>query len=188
MMTNPASRILVVDDEPRICRLLTELLTREGYAVDSALSAEEALGMLKDGDYEMLISDLRMPGMDGFELIETIKKDHPDVAAIMITAYATVETAVQALRHGADDYVTKPFDINELKNVVGRTLEAQRLAHQNETLAQQLRQANQQLVRHKRQLTAGGARNSESLEDVNKRLNESVRRLSLIQEITLAIT
>ena len=187
-MTHPASKILVVDDEPRICRLLTELLTREGYDVDSALSAEEALGLLKDGDYEMLISDLKMPGMDGFELIKMIKKHHPDVAAIMITAYATVETAVQALRHGADDYVTKPFDINELKKVVGRTLEAQRLAHQNETLAQQLRQANQELVRHKRQLTTGADQGRESLEDVNRRLNESVRRLSLIQEITLAVT
>ncbi|NQT21643.1 MAG: response regulator [Planctomycetes bacterium] len=188
MNTQPASRILVVDDEPRICRLLAELLTREGHAVDSAFSAEEAIGLLRNGPYEMLISDLKMPGMDGFELIEKIKNDYPDIAAIMITAYATVETAVQALRHGADDYITKPFDINELKKVVGRTLEARRLAMQNETLAQQLRQANRALVRHKRQLPDGATEDAESLEEINRRLNESVRRLSLIQEITQAIT
>jgi len=187
-MTQPAANILVVDDEQRICRLLSELLTREGYAVNTAPSAEEALGLLAKGDYDMVISDLKMPGMDGFELIERIKKHNPNTAAIMITAYATVETAVQALRHGADDYVTKPFDINELNKVVGRTLEAQQLARQNRELADQLKQANRELARRRRQLSIEPGESGESLEEANVRLGESVTQLSLVLEMTQSIT
>jgi len=187
-MIQTAAKILVVDDEQRICRLLSELLTREGHEVETAPGAQEALTLLANGPYEMVISDLRMPGMDGFELIERIKKEHPETATIMITAYATIETAVQALRHGADDYVTKPFDINELNKVVGRTLEARRLARQNKELADKLKQANRELGRRKRQLAAYEREGGESLEETNLRLRKSVRRLSLLHETTQAIT
>ncbi len=133
-------RLLIVDDEPRIGQLLTDLLSREGYTVDSCLTGGDALNMLRGDIYDMVISDLKMPGMDGFELIESIRAEQPDVLKVMMTGYATVETAVQALKHGADDYVTKPFDVDELRKVVGRLLETRRLARENQELLERIRQ------------------------------------------------
>jgi len=186
-MADSTTRILVVDDEPRICKLLTELLSREGYGVDTANDAAHALELLDQRPYEMVISDLKMPGMDGFELIETIKRNHPDIAAIMITAYATVETAVQALRHGTDDYVTKPFDINELKKVVGRTLDNKRLARQNQALADELEQARKELLKQNKQ-PAEAAEAAENLLETNQRLRRTIANLSALHEIIQAIT
>jgi len=186
-MDHSAPTILVVDDEPRICKLLTELLSREGYVVHTANDANQALALLDNDHYDMVISDLKMPGMDGFELIESIKRNHPHIAAIMITAYATVETAVQALRHGTDDYVTKPFDINELKKVVGRTLEAKRLAQQNRALADQLKRARDELHKHNKQ-PGKTTDQPETLEEANRRLRRTVDKLSALHEIIHAIT
>ena len=181
------ARILVVDDEPGICQLLCELLTREGYEVESVGSGEDALARLAAADYQMVITDLRMPGMDGFALIEEIRKTRPDVAAIMITAYATIETAVQALRHGADDYVTKPFDNSELKKVVCRTLESQSLARQNKQLAEQLRQANDELSRQKRARSAAGDEPPASPEEAIRRLDRQVQHLRAAMHAAAAI-
>jgi len=180
-------RILVVDDEPRICQLLSELLGRDGHTVDTVLCAEDALVKLEQDAYEMVITDLKMPGMDGFGLIESIKKTQPEIAAIMITAYATVETAVQALSHGADDYITKPFEISELKKVVGRTLEHRRLTRQNNQLVDKLQQANLELSRHKRRLSTGTEQAAESIEQVNTALHRRLQQLSAINEISQAV-
>jgi len=186
-MSQQPPRILVVDDEPRICQLLGELLGREGYQTETALGADEALAKLARSAFQMVITDLKMPGMDGFGLIEAIKKIQPATACIMITAYATVETAVQALRRGADDYVTKPFDVNELKKVVGRTLQSQDLAQQNKLLVEQLQQANEELSRHKRALAAEAVRTGQSLEEANRSLSRTVEQLSAIRSITEAL-
>jgi len=182
-----ANRILVVDDERRICQLLSELLGREGYEVDTASCGEDALEMLKAGDYEMVITDLKMPGMDGFCLIDAIKGIQPEIAAIMITAYATVETAVRALSHGADDYVTKPFEIGELKKVVGRALEHRRLTKQNNLLVQKLQQANLELSRHKRRLGTDAPPAAQSIEEANRSLQRKLSQLSALKEISQAI-
>jgi len=183
----PTARILVVDDEQSICQLLCELLGREGHEVESACSGEDALAKLAAADYQMVITDLRMPGMDGFALIEEIKKTKPGVAAIMITAYATIETAVQALRHGADDYVTKPFDNSELMKVVSRTLEAQSLARQNKLLAEQLRQANDELSRRKRARTAAGVEPPATPEEAVRRLDRHVQQLQAAADTAAAV-
>ena len=184
-MAQPKPKILVVDDEPRICQLLSELLSREGYEVDAAGSGEQALERLATVDYQMVITDLKMPGMDGFALIEEIKRTRPDVAAIMITAYATIETAVQALRHGADDYITKPFDNGELRKVVGRALETQSLVRQNRMLADQLQQANDRLSQQKR--TATPAQPAATPEETIQALTRQVRQFELLREVSHAI-
>ena len=120
-------RILVVDDEPKICYLIEELLKQEGFLVDVCFSSIKALEIIKKGSYQMLITDLKMPGIDGLELIRKSKEHNPEIKTIMVTGYTTVETAVQSLRHGVDDFITKPFNIFELKKTVELILHTNRL-------------------------------------------------------------
>ena len=114
-------RLLVVDDEPKICHLIEELLKLEGYRVDVSFSGMEALQMIKKNEYQMLLTDLKMPGIDGLELIKKAKKECPEIRTIMVTGYATVSNAVESLRHGIDDYITKTFNIFELQKAVKET-------------------------------------------------------------------
>ena len=128
---NEQIRILVVDDEPKICHLIEELLKLEGYQVDVSFSGIEALQMLKMYNYQMLLTDLKMPGIDGLELISKAKKSCPEIRTIMVTGYATVDTAVQSLRHGIDDDITKSFNVFELKKAVKQTLHTRLVAMEN---------------------------------------------------------
>jgi putative two-component system response regulator len=141
------ARILVVDDEPKICEFLAILLGREGYQVDSANSAADGLARIEATPYDLVLTDLKMPGMDGFELVTRLKAARPELPVIMITGYATVETAVRALRHGVEDYVTKPFNIDELRKVISRALRGVRMEHEQQDLAAELKQADEELAR-----------------------------------------
>ena len=138
-------RILIVDDEPKICQFLEVLLRREGYDAASVYSANDALADLAKRPCALVITDLKMPGMDGFEFVRRLKAENPRTPVIMITGYATVETAVNALRVGVDDYVTKPFNIDELRKVISRTIETRRVARENEELTRLLAQATGRL-------------------------------------------
>ena len=124
-------RVLVVDDEPKICHLIELVLVQEGYRVDVSSSGMEALQMIKRYNYHLLITDLKMPGIDGLELIKKAKKECPEIRTIMVTGYATVDTAVQSLMHGIDDYITKPFNIFKLKEAVKQTLHTSQVAMEN---------------------------------------------------------
>ncbi len=181
-------RILVVDDEPNICRLLQELLSRQNYLIDTCANGQEALAKANAAAYDMVISDLKMPGISGIELIRSIKTISPNTAAVLVTGYATVETAVEALRHGADDYVTKPFNIEELRKVVSRGIEARQLRRRNQDLVEMLKSANEELRRHKNELKHEVARTSESLLATNRRLEHRVQQLSTIMKVTKAVT
>ena len=130
----PTASILIVDDEPKICHFLDVLLTREGYRVGTCCDPTEALSLAVQDHYDLVITDLKMPGMDGFELVKGIKSARSDLPVIMITGYATIETAVQALRHGVDDYVTKPFNVEELRKVVHRLLRVSASERENREL------------------------------------------------------
>lgn len=151
MDTETTVSILVVDDEPGICELLTTLLESHGYRVYSCYSAKDALAAMERTTFDAVITDLRMPGMDGLTLIRQLKTRQPETAAIMITGYATVETAVDALRHGADDYVTKPFNVEELRKVVGRVVRARQLARENKQLQGRLEHIRRELRLTRRQ-------------------------------------
>ncbi len=124
-------KILVVDDEYSVRDSLTDWFRRDGHEVRSAKNAVEALKSLEENDFDVVLLDIKMPGMDGMELQERIRSINPGVAVIMITAFASVDTAVRALKHGAFDYVTKPVDPDELSHLVARALEQQRLAGEN---------------------------------------------------------
>lgn len=124
-------RILVVDDEEDIREIYRRALEREGFEVALAEEAATAARELKSSHFEVVIADIRMPGMDGIELLELARKEHPDTDVIIATGYPAAETAIQALRLGAFDYIIKPFTIEELLHTVNRCLEHRRLSSEN---------------------------------------------------------
>lgn len=131
-------RILVVDDEEPFRRLLKKELTRKGFSVDVASDAETSLGLLRDGVYDLILLDIVMPGTDGISLMKKLKQDPASPAIIVLTGKATVETAVEAMKHGAYDYLTKPYKLDELVIIINRAYEYGRLMMKNQLLQQEL--------------------------------------------------
>jgi len=120
-------RILVVDDEVNARTALVELLRDEGYSVESAADAFKALGKMADFAPDLVLTDLKMPGMDGLQLLDKLRDGDPDLPVIVMTAFGEVETAVRAMRAGARDYLNKPVNVGELSVVVARELEQRRV-------------------------------------------------------------
>ena len=108
-------KILIVDDELNMLLVLEAMLKKERYDVVTASDGREALNILKNYDVAVVVTDLKMPRLDGLGLLSRIEADYPSIPVIIITAHGTVETAVEALKSGAFDYITKPFDQDELK-------------------------------------------------------------------------
>ncbi len=135
---HPKGRILIVDDEVNARTALAEILRDEGYAVETAADGFKALPKLDDFAPDAVITDLRMPGMDGLELMQRVHARDPDVPVLVVTAYGAVETAVLAMRRGAADYVTKPVNVDELLVVLDRALETRRLRAESQRLRQRL--------------------------------------------------
>ncbi|MBN2561299.1 MAG: sigma-54-dependent Fis family transcriptional regulator [Phycisphaerae bacterium] len=131
-------RLLLVDDDQIIVDSLGEFLRLEGYEVDGAFSVDEAIACLQKQDFNIIITDVNMPKADGFELLRTLKDRFPDVVTIVITGYGTIESAVEAIKMGAYDYLTKPIDDDEIRLVVQRALQQQSLLRENRALKQQL--------------------------------------------------
>ncbi len=142
MLNDAAGSILIVDDEFSIRDSLYNWFRREGYSVRAVENASQALEAMQAQYFDVVLLDIRMPGMDGMELQEHIHGIDPRIAVIMMTAFASVDTAVRALKHGAFDYVTKPVDPDELSHLVARALEQRRLRDENA----QLREAIDDLV------------------------------------------
>lgn len=132
------SHILVVDDEPLVRRSLSELLTLSGYTVSTANNGREALECLKDYNTDIIITDIKMPEVDGMQLLRRVKEANPNIAVIMITGYGSIENAIDAIKEGAYDYITKPIVDSEIKIVIERLLKQRRLQEENERLKQQL--------------------------------------------------
>jgi len=126
-------QILVADDEPNLRRVLSAMLQREGYEVHVAENGEAALAMLAEHHVDVVVTDLRMPGIDGMAILDHVATEHPNVPVIMITAHGTVDTAVTALKKGAFDYVTKPFDRDELLAVVQKAARTRELSRADVT-------------------------------------------------------
>ena len=124
-------RCLVVDDEPRLRQVLTRLMETDGFACEQAGSGVEALAALERQSASLVLTDLRMPQMDGIELLRQVRTKYPDTAVVMITAVADVETAVGCLAIGAMDYLTKPFHLEEVRARVTQALEKRRLILEN---------------------------------------------------------
>jgi DNA-binding NtrC family response regulator len=132
------SRILVVDDEESLRRILQVQLERRGFSVAAAKDGEEALAFLSESCYDLVLTDLRMPRISGLELLKKIRAEYAGTQVIMLTAFATVENAVEAMQAGAYHYVTKPVRFEELILVIDRALERSRLIEEVRTLREQL--------------------------------------------------
>ena len=129
------NRVLVVEDERSMRDLLSLMLRKEGYAVETADSGTQAASRLaKDPAYDLIVTDVSMPGMTGLELLRHAKKTTPETSVILMTAYGSKETAIEALNDGAAYYVEKPFDLDEMKVVVKKTIDQKRLANENADL------------------------------------------------------
>ncbi len=122
-MSNVERRVLIVDDEPNMLDVLSDVLTDEGYNVDVASSGTDAISKAAFGDFHVAVLDLKLPDMSGLDILREIKSKTPQTVTIMITAYSSVDTAIQAMKIGAYDYITKPFKIEQFKKTVASALE-----------------------------------------------------------------
>ena len=134
----PRIRILVVDDDEITCNLLEEVLGKEGYAVDRALNGQEAIVKGERGPYDVVLTDIKMIGLDGMEVLRAYRQKNPETIIIMMTAFGSIETAIRAIKEGAYDYVSKPFKLDEIKLTIRRSLDQKRLLEENLLYRQEL--------------------------------------------------
>ncbi|MGE3466217.1 MAG: sigma-54-dependent transcriptional regulator [Pyrinomonadaceae bacterium] len=125
------ANILIVDDEQSYRQLLSLVFEEQGNSIRTAMNGRQALELLKTEPAEVIVSDVKMPDMDGIELLRAVRETLPDIGVILMTAFASVETAREAFKLGADDFIQKPFDVEELKLIVRKTLEKQALVVEN---------------------------------------------------------
>lgn len=138
-MSEEIAKILIVDDEANMLEHLSDALNEEGYQVKTAEDGQEALEQVKIFNFDIAIIDIRIPGISGLEVLRYIKKSELETMTIMMTGHASLETAVEALREGAYDYLTKPFPMEKLLSVLKRGVREQRLARENARLNDELK-------------------------------------------------
>ena len=132
----PAKKqVLIVDDEPNLRKILAAQLSRDGYDVLLAEDGEQGLLLLREHHIDLVVTDLKMPKVDGMTLLREALAEHPELPIVMITAHGTVDTAVEALKLGAFDYLTKPFDKDEVRQIVGKALKTRELASEEPSAA-----------------------------------------------------
>jgi DNA-binding NtrC family response regulator len=135
---NPAPHILVADDDPEILTLLEDILTDSGYQATTVKWGNEAYRILKEGGVDLLLTDLRMPDLDGFQLLELMRDEQPDLPVLVITGSTSTQDAVRAIKHGALDYVEKPFDVDAIRLTIDKAMEVGRLRGESRLLAEEL--------------------------------------------------
>ena len=143
------SKILIIDDDPSICKMFERFLTGNGYEVLTSNDSQEALSLLRSEFFNLIILDIRLPGIDGLSLLSKIKHFSPDTEVIMVTGYWNMETAVQSFQLGACDYLTKPIELNLLFQVVKKALEKQALEFEKRHLIAQTNFKNLLLERQR---------------------------------------
>ncbi len=175
-------RILIVDDEPGVTVTLQAILEQEGYQVAAALTAGEAQRLIATIPFDAALVDVRIDQSDGLDLLAELRERQPDCCAIMLTGYASLESAVRAIRHGAYDYLTKPCDLDELKLTVARAIERGMLTRQLRERLTELEQANatiralnEDLQRRVEAATAELSRKVAELSETTRRLEEERR-------------
>ncbi|MFL5339246.1 MAG: response regulator, partial [Gemmataceae bacterium] len=136
--TAPRASILVVDDEPLIRETLAEYLTQEGFAVTACASGEEAIAQSESQRFDAALCDVQLPGVDGLELLQRLLQLNPELFVLLITAYATVENAVEAFQRGAHDYLMKPILLDEVSGKLRRLLAARDVYRENQWLRREL--------------------------------------------------
>lgn len=135
-------KILIVDDDLETLSFCREALAEEEYEIVTAPSAEQALSLAEEVEFDVVLTDIRMPGMDGIELLDTLKKKHPDQITVMFSGFGDVDVALEAMKAGAFDSLSKPLIVDELKLTIGRALRQNRLRQENEQLKHVLQDAH----------------------------------------------
>jgi two-component system response regulator PilR (NtrC family) len=150
------ANLLIVDDEPGMRQLLSHVFGRAGHAVRAAENGAKALELLRREPADLIVSDVKMPDMNGIELLRRLREFLPDAGVVMMTAFATVDTAREAFKLGADDFIQKPFDVDELKLIVEKALERLRLLQENNAFkrAQRERGRLDQIIGHSQKMQA----------------------------------
>jgi signal transduction histidine kinase/DNA-binding response OmpR family regulator len=178
--------VLVVDDEPSVVEVFREFLASQGYDLHVAQSGEEALQVIPSLRPDIVLTDINLPGVSGLEVMRFAKGRDPEVAVIVVTGYASASTAIDALRQGAYDYVTKPFDLDEVHQIVERAIANRRLKDINRQLVEELSRKNEILRRHEQQLSERvnlATRQMRTLYDVGNEISASLEldpRIKLI--------
>ncbi|MCD6079926.1 MAG: response regulator [Candidatus Omnitrophica bacterium] len=156
-------KILVVDDDPGLLETLTDALELEGYGVTTARAGEEALQILDEEEVDLVITDIKMPGLSGMELLKVIKEKNQSLPVIVMTGFASLETAIEAIKQGAYDYITKPFEIEKLLHTVSKAVTQKKLEEKNKQLL-------------------------EDLGDLNKKLEEKIGQIFALGEVSNIVT
>lgn len=138
-MKNMNQRILIVEDEPAMCELLTSFFSEKAHHVDTVHDGEDAVAKLEEQDYALVITDIKLPGMSGLELLARLRFEWPDVTVIIMTAFSSISSAVEAMKLGAEDYIGKPFQLDELAITVEKALERRSLRREVRELRAEVR-------------------------------------------------
>ena len=149
----PQPRILVVDDEPHVVQIFQDLLAQRGYEVVVSTNGDDAIVKVTNDRFDLVLTDINLPGVDGLEVVRAAKAADKDTCVILITGYASTTTAIDALRQGAYDYITKPFDLWETAKAIERGLESRFLVLENQRLLNRLEAANRELQQHEQILS-----------------------------------
>src|SRR5437879_1286726 len=139
-------KVLVVDDEESVVVTSKAILQLDGYKVATTTSGVEARKMVRDVEYDLVLTDLRLEDGDGLEVLKAVRESHPETITIMLTGYASLESAIQALRAGAYDYLVKPSEVEELRSTVARGIERRRLGLELKSRVVELERANKEIV------------------------------------------
>ncbi len=179
-------RILVVDDEPGVLTTIQAILKMEGYDVQGATNGHDALSTVRAQAFDLILTDLRLGSDDGLEMLAELRKLAPDTVAIVLTGYASLESAIEAMRQGAYDYLVKPTDVEELKLTVARALERQRLqrelaerVHELEAANQTIQRFNSELRRQITEATEALQHNVDELAQAKQALEEAQQQQNL---------
>ena len=138
-MLNAKARVLVVDDERSMQEFLEIFLRSEGFGAATAGDLDSAMLQLESDDFDVVITDIQMPGGTGLDLLRKVQDLSPETVVIVMTAYASTETAISAMKEGAYDYITKPFKVDEIRAVIEKALEKKLLSSENRRLKSELR-------------------------------------------------
>lgn len=135
-------KILVVDDELLILRIISDILSKEGYEVKTAINYHNAIKLIEEESFSVVLTDIRMPEKSGIDLLSHVKQINKDISVVLMTGFASLDTAVEAVKQGAFDYLTKPLDFNKLKRIIQQSIEKFELLKSNEKLVSELQEVN----------------------------------------------
>jgi signal transduction histidine kinase/DNA-binding response OmpR family regulator len=187
----PQPRILVVDDEPHVVQIFQDLLAQRGYEVVSSTNGDDAIVKVTSGRFDLVLTDINLPGVDGLEVVRAAKAADKDTCVILITGYASTTTAIDALRQGAYDYITKPFDLWETAKAIERGLESRFLVIENRRLVTSLEEANRELHHHEQilsRMVKAATQRITALYEAGKEISTSLSRQATLEVIVNQVT